>query len=161
MVKTGSPSHLRRSRHDEARARPFPASSRPRARATAQPEFTGMEWYAAYSERHAADGAEGRLVLMYIQRELDELGDASQWRRGGDLHRGRYYPVQELADGVRRPRSRRRIRHQLARRVAYGGCRRLVYGGVHHCGHGNAESGALTGAATRFPLSEDSRFGSE
>lgn len=35
------------------------------ARATAEPEFTGMEWYAAYSERHAADGAEGRLVSMY------------------------------------------------------------------------------------------------
>jgi mannose-6-phosphate isomerase-like protein (cupin superfamily) len=35
------------------------------ATALEQPEFSGMEWYAAYSERVAADGAEGRLVSMY------------------------------------------------------------------------------------------------
>jgi uncharacterized cupin superfamily protein len=35
------------------------------ARAVPQPEFAGMEWYAAYAERHAADGAEGRLVAMH------------------------------------------------------------------------------------------------
>lgn len=35
------------------------------ARAVPQPEFTGMEWYAAYVERNAADGAEGRLVSLY------------------------------------------------------------------------------------------------
>lgn len=35
------------------------------ATATAEPPFTGMEWYAAYAERHAADGAEGRLVSQY------------------------------------------------------------------------------------------------
>ena len=29
------------------------------AKALAQPAFTGMEWYEAYSVRHAADGAEG------------------------------------------------------------------------------------------------------
>lgn len=33
------------------------------ATAISEPEFTGMEWYAAYGERHA-DGAEGRLVSM-------------------------------------------------------------------------------------------------
>ena len=27
--------------------------------------FDGMEWYARYAERHAADGAEGRLVSQY------------------------------------------------------------------------------------------------
>jgi mannose-6-phosphate isomerase-like protein (cupin superfamily) len=33
------------------------------ATAEPQPEFTGeMEWYMDYSERNAADGAEGRLV---------------------------------------------------------------------------------------------------
>ncbi|MGE4061849.1 MAG: cupin domain-containing protein [Rhodospirillaceae bacterium] len=30
-----------------------------------EPEFTGMEWYAGYGARHAADGAEGRLVSMF------------------------------------------------------------------------------------------------
>jgi quercetin dioxygenase-like cupin family protein len=35
------------------------------ARAVPQPQFTGMEWYAAYLERHAADGDEGWLVQMH------------------------------------------------------------------------------------------------
>jgi quercetin dioxygenase-like cupin family protein len=35
------------------------------AKAVAQPEFTGMEWYEAYAARQAADGAEGRLVTMH------------------------------------------------------------------------------------------------
>ena len=36
------------------------------ATAIAQPEFTnGMDWYDAYIDRNAADGAEGRLVTMY------------------------------------------------------------------------------------------------
>ena len=35
------------------------------AKAVAEPPFTGMEWYAGYAARHAADGAEGRLVSMY------------------------------------------------------------------------------------------------
>ena len=36
-----------------------------RATVVREPPFTGMEWYAAYSERHAKDGVEGRLVSMY------------------------------------------------------------------------------------------------
>jgi mannose-6-phosphate isomerase-like protein (cupin superfamily) len=35
------------------------------ATAIAQPEFTGLDWYQAYGERHSADGAEGRLVSMF------------------------------------------------------------------------------------------------
>src|SRR3546814_8871736 len=35
------------------------------ATATVEPPFTGMEWYAAHSARHAADGAEGRLVAQH------------------------------------------------------------------------------------------------
>jgi mannose-6-phosphate isomerase-like protein (cupin superfamily) len=35
------------------------------ATALVEPDFTGMEWYAAYAERNAADGIEGRLVTMY------------------------------------------------------------------------------------------------
>lgn len=39
------------------------------ARAIPQPEFTGMDWYAAYAQRHAADGTEGRLVSLYTFTE--------------------------------------------------------------------------------------------
>ena len=40
------------------------------AKAVPQPEFTGaMDWYMAYSERNAADGAEGRLVGMHTFTE--------------------------------------------------------------------------------------------
>jgi hypothetical protein len=36
------------------------------ATAVVEPEFTGeLSWYAAYGERHATDGAEGRLVTMH------------------------------------------------------------------------------------------------
>lgn len=35
------------------------------ATAEVEPPMTGMEWYAAYGARHAADGAEGRLVTMH------------------------------------------------------------------------------------------------
>ena len=35
------------------------------ATATVEPPFTGMDWYADYTARHAADGAEGRLVSQY------------------------------------------------------------------------------------------------
>lgn len=37
--------------------------------ALAQPAFTGLEWYEAYSARHATDGAEGRLVALYTFTE--------------------------------------------------------------------------------------------
>lgn len=35
------------------------------AKAIREPRFSGMEWYAAYGERHASDGVEGRLVSLY------------------------------------------------------------------------------------------------
>ena len=35
------------------------------ATATAQPVFTGGEWYEAYGARHDGDGAEGRLVSLF------------------------------------------------------------------------------------------------
>ena len=40
------------------------------AKAVPQPEFTGaMDWYMDYSERVAADGAEGRLVTTHTFTE--------------------------------------------------------------------------------------------
>ncbi|MGB3166346.1 MAG: cupin domain-containing protein [Alteraurantiacibacter sp.] len=35
------------------------------ARAEVEPEFDGMDWYADYEKRHAADGMEGRLVSCH------------------------------------------------------------------------------------------------
>ena len=39
------------------------------AKAHVEPAFTGMEWYADYVARHAADGTEGRLVGMHTFTE--------------------------------------------------------------------------------------------
>jgi len=40
------------------------------AKAQVEPVFTGnMEWYEAYSARHAADGLEGRLVSLFTFKE--------------------------------------------------------------------------------------------
>jgi quercetin dioxygenase-like cupin family protein len=40
------------------------------ATARVEPEFTGdMQWYMDYSQRHVADGVEGRLVSLHVFRE--------------------------------------------------------------------------------------------
>jgi uncharacterized cupin superfamily protein len=39
------------------------------ATASSEPEFTGMDFYAPYAERHAADGREGRLVTTHTFSE--------------------------------------------------------------------------------------------
>lgn len=72
------------------------------ARAVPQPEFTGIEWYAAYSAANAADGREGRLVSMYAftenwtSWEMHPAGDEVVICVGGSitLH-------QEMPDGSR------------------------------------------------------------
>lgn len=72
----------------------------PGARAIVQPDFTGMEWYEAYGDRHDADGIEGRLVSMYRftenwdSWEMHPLGDEVVVCVSGEmtLH-------QEMADG--------------------------------------------------------------
>jgi hypothetical protein len=43
------------------------------ASAISEPPFDGMQWYAAYGARHAADGLEGRLVSMFT---FDEPWDS-------------------------------------------------------------------------------------
>lgn len=49
--------------------------------AAPQPPFTGIDWYQAYGERSASDGAEGRLVTMFRfsenwdSWEMHPLGD--------------------------------------------------------------------------------------
>ncbi|OYW24216.1 MULTISPECIES: cupin domain-containing protein [unclassified Sphingomonas] len=72
----------------------------PGAKAIAQPDFTGMEWYQGYGERHDSDGIEGRLVSMYRftenwdSWEMHPLGDEVVICVSGvmTLH-------QEMADG--------------------------------------------------------------
>ena len=70
------------------------------ARAVAQPEFTGMEWYASYVGRNAADGNEGRLVSLYsfseswTSWERHPVGDEAVICTAGEITL-----VQELPDG--------------------------------------------------------------
>ncbi len=51
------------------------------ATAVSQSVMTGMEWYAAYSERHASDGAEGRLVSLH---SFSESWDSWEMHPSGD-----------------------------------------------------------------------------
>lgn len=51
------------------------------AKAVSEPEFTGGPWYAAYEDRHAADGAEGRLVTQF---SFTEPWDSWEMHPAGD-----------------------------------------------------------------------------
>ena len=51
------------------------------ATAVPQPEFAGMPWYEAYSQRTAGDGAEGRLVSVY---EFTQSWDSWEMHPAGD-----------------------------------------------------------------------------
>lgn len=70
------------------------------AKAVEEPPFAGMEWYEGYGARHAADGAEGRLVSQYTFTE-----DWTAWELhpAGDevviCTAGAMVLVQELAEG--------------------------------------------------------------
>ena len=70
------------------------------AKATAQPEFTGLEWYQAYGERNAADGAEGRLVSMH---RFEGSWDSWEMHPFGDevvvCTEGTMTLIQEFPDG--------------------------------------------------------------
>lgn len=69
--------------------------------ATPQPVFTGIEWYADYIARTAADGLEGRLVSLY-----DFSCDWDSWEMhpAGDevvvCVAGAIVVTQELPDGT-------------------------------------------------------------
>ena len=70
-------------------------------RAVPQPEFTGMEWFAGYVERNAADGAEARLVSLYsfsenwTSWERHPVGDEAVICIAGEITL-----IQELPDGT-------------------------------------------------------------
>ena len=69
--------------------------------AVAEPEFTGMDWYEAYSARHADDGAEGRLVSFYRFEESWPMWEMHP--HGSEVVvcvSGRMTLHQQLADGT-------------------------------------------------------------
>jgi len=70
------------------------------AKAVEQPPFAGMEWYEGYGARHAADGAEGRLVSQYT---FTESWTAWEMHPAGDevviCTAGELVLVQEFPDG--------------------------------------------------------------
>jgi quercetin dioxygenase-like cupin family protein len=71
------------------------------ARAVPQPEFTGMEWFAAYVDRNAGDGSEARLVSLYsfsenwTSWERHPLGDEAVICTAGEITL-----IQESTDGT-------------------------------------------------------------
>lgn len=72
------------------------------ATAEVEPSFTNeMDWYEGYLDRHATDGAEGRLVTMYT---FSESWDAWEMHPSGDevvlCTVGRITLHQEHADGT-------------------------------------------------------------
>lgn len=71
------------------------------AKAVAQPEFTGMQWYEAYAARYEGDGAEGRLVSMH---SFTEDWDSWEMHPSGDevvlCLSGEITLLQEHADGT-------------------------------------------------------------
>jgi len=70
-------------------------------KAVEEPPFAGMEWYEGYGARHAADGAEGRLVSQYT---FTEGWTAWEMHPAGDevviCTHGAMVLVQEYPDGL-------------------------------------------------------------
>lgn len=70
-------------------------------RAESQPAFTGMDWYAAYCARVAADGKEGRLVSLH---HFTADWDSWEMHPAGDevvvCLSGKMTLVQEQSDGT-------------------------------------------------------------
>jgi len=79
------------------------------ASAVPQPEFTGVEWYAAYAARHAGDGAEGRLVAMHrfsgnwTSWEMHPAGDEVVVCIDGEITLFQEFPDGRTADVTLRP----------------------------------------------------------
>jgi len=70
--------------------------------AGSEPEFNGMEWYAGYGQRHAADGVDGRLVSMFTFNAPWEMWEMHP--AGGEVvicTAGVIVLHQELPDGSR------------------------------------------------------------
>ena len=73
------------------------------ATAESQPPFTGMDWYEAYGERTASDGAEGRLVSFH--RFTEGWPTWEMHPKGGEVvicTEGEMVLTQEFPDGHRK-----------------------------------------------------------
>lgn len=72
------------------------------ARAVAQPQFTGFDWYEAYGQRHADDGSEGRLVSLF---RFEESWTSWEMHPSGEevvcVVQGHLTLHQELPDGTK------------------------------------------------------------
>ncbi|WP_086619305.1 cupin [Erythrobacter tepidarius] len=70
------------------------------AKAVEEPPFTGMAWYEGYGARHAADGAQGRLVSQYT---FTESWNSWEMHPAGDevviCTHGTMVLVQQFPDG--------------------------------------------------------------
>ena len=70
------------------------------ARAVAEPQFTGPEWYEDYVDRHADDSDEGRLVSLF---RFEESWTSWEMHPAGDevvcCLQGQMTLHQELPDG--------------------------------------------------------------
>jgi quercetin dioxygenase-like cupin family protein len=70
------------------------------ARAVAEPQFTGPEWYESYVDRHADDMAEGRLVSLF---RFEESWTSWEMHPQGEevvcVVQGHMTLHQELSDG--------------------------------------------------------------
>jgi mannose-6-phosphate isomerase-like protein (cupin superfamily) len=73
------------------------------AKAVPQPQFTGMDWYDAYTERHADDLDEGRIVALY---RFEESWTSWEVHPAGDevvcCIQGHMTLYQQLPDGTER-----------------------------------------------------------
>ena len=73
------------------------------AKVSVEPAFTGMDWYGPYIARHAADGAEGRLVTLH---SFSEDWDSWEMHPEGEevviCIEGAIVLVQESPDGTTR-----------------------------------------------------------
>jgi len=71
------------------------------ATAAAEPQFTGLDWYEGYANRHAGDGPEGRLVSLF---RFEESWTSWEMHPSGDevvcVMSGRMTLHQQLPDGT-------------------------------------------------------------
>ncbi len=81
----------------------FPIHIGPGGRAVPQPEFTGMDWYEGYDQRHGKDGAEGRIVSLF---RFDEPWTSWEMHPAGEevvcCIQGAMTLHQDLPDGEKR-----------------------------------------------------------
>ena len=80
----------------------FPVHLGRGATAVSEPEFTGIDWYQDYGQRHEDDLEEGRLVSMF---RFDESWNSWEMHPNGEelvcVVQGHLVLHQELADGTK------------------------------------------------------------